>query len=96
MDFRIKRRVLEETEIFLKEKSTVRAVSKKMNISKSTVHKDFIERLPLIDKEKSKEVNKLLEYNKSIRHLRGGEATKKIFFKLRLKKPSKSIESLND
>lgn len=79
MEFKIRKRVLEESEIFLSDRTTVRDVAKKMNISKSTVHKDFVERLPLINKEKYIEVSKLLEYNKNIRHLRGGEATKKLF-----------------
>lgn len=79
MEFKIRKRVLEESDIFLSDRTTVRDVAKKMNISKSTVHKDFVERLPLINKEKYIEVSKLLEYNKNIRHLRGGEATKNLF-----------------
>lgn len=79
MEFKIRSRVLEEADIFLRDKTTVREVAKKVGISKSTVHKDFTKKLPLIDKEKYFEVSKLLEYNKSVRHLRGGEATKKHF-----------------
>lgn len=79
MEFKIRSRVLEEVDIFLRDKTTVREVAKKVGISKSTVHKDFTKKLPLIDKEKYFEVSKLLEYNKSVRHLRGGEATKKHF-----------------
>lgn len=79
MEFKIRSRVLEEADIFLCEKTTVREVAKKVGISKSTVHKDLTQKLPLIDKEKYFEVSRLLEYNKSVRHLRGGEATKKHF-----------------
>lgn len=86
MEFEIRCRVLKEAELFLKEESTVRSVAKKMHISKSTVHKDFKERLPLIDRKIYFEVSKLLEYNKTVRHLRGGEATKKYFL---LKKQEK-------
>lgn len=79
MENKIRCRVLEEANLFLKEKSTVREVAKKMKVSKSTVHKDFKERLPLIDRNIFNNVNNLLEYNKNIRHLRGGEATKQYF-----------------
>jgi len=79
MDYQIRLRVLKTTDIFLSDKSTVREVAKKVDCSKSTVHKDLTERLPLLDKDLYVDVKKLLEYNKSIRHLRGGEATKKRF-----------------
>lgn len=79
MKFKIRNRVLKEAMIFLEDKSTVRDVAKKVNISKSTVHKDLTKKLPLIDKEKYMKVSELLEYNKNVRHLRGGEATKKMF-----------------
>lgn len=39
-------------------------------------HKDLTERLVSIDSELAKEVKMILDYHKSIRHLRGGEATK--------------------
>lgn len=79
MDYEIKQRVLKIADIFLQDKSTVREVAKKVDCSKSTVHKDLTERLPLINEHMYTEVRKLLEYNKSIRHLRGGEATKRRF-----------------
>lgn len=79
MDYQIKLRVMKIANIFLNEKSTVREVAKKVDCSKSTVHKDLTERLPMIDNDLYLETKKLLEYNKSIRHLRGGEATKKKF-----------------
>ena len=70
MDNNLKNRVITEANIFLDNKTTVRGVSKKIGISKSTVHKDFIERLKEID---------LFLYNKDIRHLRGGQATKEYY-----------------
>ena len=79
MDYQIKLRVMKIANIFLNDKSTVREVAKKVDCSKSTVHKDLTERLPLIDNELFLQTKKLLEYNKSIRHLRGGEATKQKF-----------------
>lgn len=58
-------------------RKTVRMIAKEFGVSKSTVHKDLTERLPQINPELAKEVKEVLEYHKSIRHLRGGEATRK-------------------
>ena len=57
-------------------KDTVRGAAKKFGISKSTVHKDVSERLKKINPSLSKEVRKILDENKSERHIRGGMATK--------------------
>ncbi len=57
--------------------ATVRAAAKKFGISKSTVHKDVSERLPKLQPQLYSEVKKILEKNKSERHIRGGLATKK-------------------
>lgn len=56
--------------------ATVRAAAEKFRISKSTVHKDVTEELRHEDRELYNAVKKVLERNKSERHLRGGEATK--------------------
>ena len=53
-------------------KSTVRQTAKKFNISKSTVHKDISERLEKINPSLAIEAKKVLETNKSERHIRGG------------------------
>lgn len=56
---------------------TVRQTAEIFGISKSTVHKDVAERLPRIDKQLAGEVRDILEQNKSERHIRGGEATRR-------------------
>lgn len=56
--------------------STVRKAASKFGISKSTVHKDVSDRLKKVNPELYKKVKKVLEYNKSERHIRGGLATK--------------------
>ena len=56
--------------------ATVRQTAKAFGISKSTVHKDVTEKLRHEDRELYNAVKKVLERNKSERHLRGGEATK--------------------
>lgn len=60
----------------IENKSTVRDTAKAFNISKSTVHKDVAERIWQIDKGIAQQVEKVLQYNKADRHLRGGIATK--------------------
>jgi len=57
--------------------STVRAAASKFGISKSTVHKDVTERLAVISPLLHSQVQQVIERNKSERHIRGGEATKR-------------------
>ncbi|MBR3629033.1 MAG: sporulation transcriptional regulator SpoIIID [Oscillospiraceae bacterium] len=61
----------------LEHKATVRATASRFGISKSTVHKDVSERLPLIRPELAKQVHAVLVQNKQERHIRGGLATKR-------------------
>lgn len=57
--------------------ATVRATAKVFKISKSTVHKDVTERLFYINRELYKQVDNVLQKNKSERHIRGGLATRR-------------------
>ena len=56
--------------------ATVRQTPKAFGVSKSTVHKDVTERLSQINPSLAKEARKVLDVNKSERHIRGGMATK--------------------
>ena len=56
--------------------ATVRQTAKKFGISKSTVHKDVAERLLYINPGLAKQARRVLDINKSERHIRGGLATK--------------------
>lgn len=56
--------------------TTVRQAAKHYGISKSTVHKDVTERLVQIHPALAAEARKVLDVNKSERHIRGGLATK--------------------
>ena len=68
----------EELALYLIEnQTTVRAAAKKFGISKSTVHKDISERLPLYNPPLWLQVKALLEENKAQRHIRGGLATRR-------------------
>ncbi len=65
----------------IENKSTVRATAAHYGISKSTVHKDVTQALKRVNKPMYYEVKKVLDKNKSERHLRGGEATKQKYRK---------------
>ena len=58
-------------------RATVRATARQFKISKSTVHKDIQERLPLYNRSLYLQVKEILEENKAERHIRGGIATRK-------------------
>jgi putative DeoR family transcriptional regulator (stage III sporulation protein D) len=82
----IEERAMELAHYIIENESTVRATAKKFGISKSTVHKDIVERLPHINKSVAEAARKILNANKAERHIRGGEATKR---KYQVKKGSK-------
>ncbi|MGI6678071.1 MAG: sporulation transcriptional regulator SpoIIID [Dehalobacterium sp.] len=73
----IQKRVLEISQYILESSATVRQTASVFGVSKSTVHKDVTERLPLINEMIAARVREILDTNKAERHLRGGEATKK-------------------
>ncbi len=61
----------------IENKATVRAAAKQFGISKSTVHKDLSERLPLFNRSLYLQAKAVLEENKAERHIRGGIATRR-------------------
>ncbi|MDA8442464.1 MAG: sporulation transcriptional regulator SpoIIID [Peptococcaceae bacterium] len=73
----IRKRVLEVSNYILESSSTVRQTANVFGVSKSTVHKDVTERLPLINEKLASQVKNILDTNKAERHIRGGEATRK-------------------
>ena len=64
-------------EYILETGATVRAAAKVFKISKSTVHKDVTERLRYENPMLYREVKQVLLKNKSERHIRGGDATRR-------------------
>ena len=57
--------------------ATVRGAARHFGVSKSSVHKDMHERLPELSEPLAAQVSQILRYNKAVRHLRGGEATRR-------------------
>lgn len=72
----IEERAIEIANYIIEEKATVRQAAKKFGVSKSTIHKDVTERLLQINAALAGETRKVLDTNKSERHIRGGMATR--------------------
>ena len=68
---------MELAHYLIENRTTVRAAAKKFGVSKSNVHKDLSERLPLYDRPLYLQVKAVMEENKAQRHIRGGLATRK-------------------
>ena len=72
----IEERAIDITNYIIDCNATVRQTAKQFGISKSTVHKDVTERLSQINPALAREARKVLDVNKSERHIRGGLATR--------------------
>lgn len=77
MGYELSQRVLAEANFVVKNNATIRMASKVFGVSKSTMHIDLTRRLKEIDKMLYAKVKQVLEYNLSVRHLRGGESTRR-------------------
>ena len=74
---------MEVAHYIINNNSTVRQAAKQFGISKSTIHKDVSCRIQEVNPSLATEVRKVLEVNKSERHIRGGLATKNKYRKKR-------------
>ena len=79
MNIIIYSRVLDEANYIIATNKTLRETSSVFLVSKSTVHKDMNDRLREIDYNLYKKVSSILRYHIDIKHIRGGEATKRKF-----------------
>lgn len=70
-------RALMEGRYIIDNDATIRQTAKAFCISKSTVHKDLTDKLLECNKTMYYKVQAVLQDNKAIRHIRGGEATKR-------------------
>ena len=77
-------RVIEEANYMKETNKTIREIAKVFKVSKSTVHKDLNERLKKVNKNLLNEIQEILNYHTNIRHIRGGESTKKKYLKDKL------------
>ena len=74
----IERRAIVCGEYIVRTGCTVRACAQRFGMSKSTVHKDT-ERLEKCDPALYEKVHKVLGVNLRERHLRGGDATRRMY-----------------
>lgn len=79
----VRLRVMQAAEHILETGATVRSCAAKFGVSKTTIHKDMRSRLPELDAQLSVEVDRILKKNLQERHLRGGDATRRKFLRLR-------------
>lgn len=83
MTEKIKLRTLAEAEYIVQNQSTVRAAAAALGVGKSTVHTDVSTRLQSIDADLYEKTHRILAFNFSVRHIRGGDATKKKYLSKR-------------
>ena len=81
----IEERAMEIANYIIENNATVRQTAKAFGISKSTAHKDVAERLAQINPTLAAEARKVLDVNKSERHIRGGMATKEKYLHMEKK-----------
>ena len=79
----IEERALKTAQYIISTKATVRQAAKKFGVSKSTVHKDVTNRLSELNPSLAEQTRKILDKNKQERHLRGGQATKEKYLRLK-------------
>ena len=79
----IKEKVIKEADYILNTKSTIRETSKYFNVSKSTIHNDITNRLKKYDLIKYDQIQHILNYHLSVRHINGGKATKNKYAKIK-------------
>ena len=82
MNSLIMKRVIDEANYMMDTKKTIREIATIFNVSKSTVHKDLHERLKDINMDLYDQIDSILKYHIDVRHIRGGESTKKKYKKL--------------
>lgn len=72
----IEERAIQIANYIIETNATVRKTAKEFGVSKSTVHKDVVERLEYINPALALRARAVLNQNKAERHIRGGLATK--------------------
>lgn len=79
----VRLRVARAAEFILEQGDTVRACAAKLGVSKTTIHKDLRTRLARLDAGLYERVDEVLRKHLEERHLRGGDATRRKYLKLR-------------
>lgn len=91
MDEAIAQRCLSAARYMLEHQATIRQTAAALGVSKSGVHQDLLCRLPQLDASLSRQVYALLQYHKAVRHLRGGEATRRRYAQEKARKSQEGL-----
>lgn len=83
MDRAIEERCMLLARYILLTGATVRQAAGHFGMSKSSVHKDVHERLLLVHPGLYEEVKRVLDYHHAVRHIRGGQATRRRWKRIR-------------
>lgn len=78
----IEERAMEIARYIIENNATVRQAAKAFGVSKSTVHKDIVDRMEYINPLLASQARVVLEQNKAERHIRGGMATKEKYLNM--------------
>ena len=73
----IELRLNEEAKTIIETQKTLRDMEQLVQVSKSTIHKDMQQRLIELDEDLYEQVQNIFENHIKIRHIHGGESTKK-------------------
>lgn len=76
-------RVTKIADYIIENSCTIRKASQHFNLSKTYVHHELTKRLPTVNSGLFREVQMVLNQNKSERHIRGGIATQMKYERLR-------------
>ena len=77
MNKKIIERVIEDGKYMIDTGKTIREIASDLGVSKSTIHKDLRERLLELDVKMYEKVSEILQYHIDVRHIRGGEASRR-------------------
>lgn len=79
----VRLRVMQAAAFILEAGATVRSCAAQLGVSKTTIHKDMRQRLPLLDEKLCAQVDAVLKKNLEERHLRGGDATRRKYLRMK-------------
>ena len=90
------RRCLDMARSMISTGDTVRGVARRFGVSKSLAHRELTGRLQRLDPALHSQVQALMEYHKAVRHLRGGEATKRRFLSEKQEKVGRDTQKISN
>lgn len=75
-------RIIREANYVIATNKTIREVARDLNVSKTSIHRDLSYKLQKIDYDLYLKVKNIFIEHNNIRHIKGGEATKKKYMRM--------------